>query len=228
MQGDDRPSPHAANPEPAGFPHAITRHARRICVVAETLLDRQAIVALLTERFGLKAVSGVENDARPIWAALRGRPEFMLVSAPLARAPLVDSVQMILRLAHETKVIVLAASADADAWSRLRLDGLVDRDGGVDELRVALDTLSAGKRFASRSMRVVVGAAGLRGRRLTRRESELLPLLARGLTLRDAAAQLSVSYKTADAHRTRLLKKLGVKGRVELARFAIREKIIDP
>lgn len=63
--------------------------------------------------------------------------------------------------------------------------------------------------------------------RLSRRETELLPLLARGLSLRDAAARMAVSYKTADSYRTSLLRKLGVKDRVELARYAIRERIID-
>ena len=65
-------------------------------------------------------------------------------------------------------------------------------------------------------------------RRLSRREAELLPLLAGGLTLRDAAFQMAVSYKTADSYRTSLLRKLGVHDRVELARYAIRERIIQP
>jgi len=55
-----------------------------------------------------------------------------------------------------------------------------------------------------------------------------LPLIARGMRLRDAAASMSVSYKTADSYRTSLLRKLGVRDRVELARLAIRERIIEP
>ena len=63
---------------------------------------------------------------------------------------------------------------------------------------------------------------------LSQREVELLPLLARGLKLRDAAHKMMVSYKTADSYRTSLLRKLGIRDRVELARYAIRERIIDP
>jgi len=63
---------------------------------------------------------------------------------------------------------------------------------------------------------------------LSQREIELLPLLARGMTLREAASKMAVSYKTADSYRTSLLRKLGVRGRVELARLAIRERIIEP
>ena len=64
--------------------------------------------------------------------------------------------------------------------------------------------------------------------RLSRRETELLPLLARGLTLRDAAATMSISYKTADSYRSSLLRKLNIRDRVELARYAIRQRIIEP
>ena len=59
-------------------------------------------------------------------------------------------------------------------------------------------------------------------------ETELLPLLAQGLTLREAAARMAIGYKTADSYRTSLLRKLGVRDRVELARYAIRERIIEP
>lgn len=62
--------------------------------------------------------------------------------------------------------------------------------------------------------------------KLTKTEAQLLPLLASGLTLRDAAKTLAISYKTADNSRTRLFRKLGLSDRVQLARFAIREGII--
>lgn len=58
---------------------------------------------------------------------------------------------------------------------------------------------------------------------LSRRERELLPLLAEGLPLREAATKLGIGYKTADAHRTALFRKLGVRDRVGLVRLAIRE-----
>jgi DNA-binding NarL/FixJ family response regulator len=53
-------------------------------------------------------------------------------------------------------------------------------------------------------------------------------LLARGLTLREAASKMTVSYKTADSYRTSLLRKLGLRDRVDLARYAIREHIVEP
>lgn len=48
------------------------------------------------------------------------------------------------------------------------------------------------------------------------------------LNLPDAAQKMTVSYKTADSYRTSLLRKLGLRDRVELAGQAIRERIVDP
>ncbi len=63
---------------------------------------------------------------------------------------------------------------------------------------------------------------------LTPRERELLSLLAQGLSLKAAGRMMNVSYKTADKHKVSLMRKLDIHDRVELARFAIREKIIVP
>jgi DNA-binding NarL/FixJ family response regulator len=63
--------------------------------------------------------------------------------------------------------------------------------------------------------------------RLSARERELLAHLGRGASLKEAAAAMKVSYKTADNQKTRLMRKLDIHDRVELARFAIREGLVS-
>ena len=58
---------------------------------------------------------------------------------------------------------------------------------------------------------------------LSPRERELLRVLARGLSLKEASTVLGISYKTADKQKASLMAKLDIHDRVELARFAIRE-----
>jgi PAS domain S-box-containing protein len=62
---------------------------------------------------------------------------------------------------------------------------------------------------------------------LTRREREMLQLIALGLSSKEAAAKLGISYKTADSHRTHILKKLGVHETAGLVRFAFRSGLIE-
>jgi DNA-binding NarL/FixJ family response regulator len=63
---------------------------------------------------------------------------------------------------------------------------------------------------------------------LSRREREVLRLLAQGHSNQQIADRIRVSVKTVETHRTRLSVKLGLKGRAELYRFAVESGILDP
>jgi PAS domain S-box-containing protein len=63
---------------------------------------------------------------------------------------------------------------------------------------------------------------------LTERERQVLVLIAQGLSTKKAAAQLGISYKTADSHRSRILEKLGVHETASMVRYAIRAGLIGP
>jgi DNA-binding NarL/FixJ family response regulator len=72
----------------------------------------------------------------------------------------------------------------------------------------------------------LAGDAGLA--RLTRRESEILALIAEGHTTREIADMLVISPRTVDRHRDNLLEKLELRNRIELTRYAIRAGLIEP
>lgn len=63
---------------------------------------------------------------------------------------------------------------------------------------------------------------------LTERERQVLVLIAEGKSTKEAAAQLGISYKTADSHRSRILEKLGVHETASMVRYAIRAGLIAP
>jgi DNA-binding CsgD family transcriptional regulator len=63
---------------------------------------------------------------------------------------------------------------------------------------------------------------------LTERERQVLVLIAEGRSTKEAAAQLGISYKTADSHRSRILEKLGVHETASMVRYAIRSGLIAP
>lgn len=62
---------------------------------------------------------------------------------------------------------------------------------------------------------------------LTNRETELLTLLAQGLTLKQCSERMGISANTVDNHKTRLMRKLGVHKNVELVRLAVQEGLIE-
>jgi DNA-binding NarL/FixJ family response regulator len=214
--------------------HAGTSIDAAVHLMSQSALDRLAYRRLLADELHLRVVA--DSDFRPasVWAAMRCRPDLILVDADTPHPDVVDALQMIARLRPEASIVAISVAVDpqeVEAWGRCPLQGYVVKDGGVDELRTAVDTVLAGREYFSPNTREPFNRGATRARgtqQLSRREAELLPLLARGLTLREAALQMTISYKTADSYRSNLLRKLGIRDRVELARYAIRQRIIDP
>jgi DNA-binding NarL/FixJ family response regulator len=66
------------------------------------------------------------------------------------------------------------------------------------------------------------------GRRLTPREREIVQLLAEGKSNKEVATALNISVKTAETHRTNIMRKLDLHSISDLVRYAIRNKIIEP
>ncbi len=205
-----------------------------VYLMSRSALDRLAYRHLLTDEVGLHVAADSDFQPTAVWAALRCRPDLILANADAPLPDVIDALQMIARLCPEAWIVAMSAAVEpkeVEAWGRCPLQGYVVKDGGLDELRTATTTILAGRQYFSPGTRepFLRGAVRTKGTlRLSQREAELLPLLARGLTLRDAAAQMAISYKTADSYRSNLLRKLGISDRVELARYAIRQRIIDP
>ncbi len=212
-----------------------TRNSTTVtCLIASQPLDRTAYRRLVEQELAWPVT--LESDFTPvsIWTALRARPTVAIAIADVATREVCDALEMIDRLNRTTRLLGIAGvrgTAQLDLWSRCPLHGLVTKDSGASELKAALHAVADGQTYFP----PVIAAALERKRekpdplvKLSRREEDLLPLLARGMTLRDAASTLNISYKTADSYRSHLLKKLDLRDRVELVRYAIRKGIIEP
>ncbi len=207
---------------------------RWLYLLADERLDRQAYRLLLEQQLNWRVAEDSDLTPTRIWSVLRQRPPVAVLVASRYSPRAQDALELIQRICRRTRTLVVCEAADRAAverWASCPLDGLVPRDEPPEALARALARVVAGKRCISPR---VAKALELARRRcdvmpkLSRRERELLPLLASGMTLREAAERMTVSYKTADSYRTSLLRKVGVRDRVALTRWAIRERIIDP
>lgn len=103
---------------------------------------------------------------------------------------------------------------------RLHLSGYVSKDAVADELIDALQTVVRGEFYLSHDLRGIDHVPGLEA--LSARERELFLQLAQGSSLKQAAAAMGISDKTAYTHRERLREKLGVHGNLQLQQLAQR------
>jgi DNA-binding NarL/FixJ family response regulator len=135
---------------------------------------------------------------------------------------------VILSMYHED-VFVLEALRNGAA-------GFVSKDASGVELVRAVHEVVAGRHFLSPPLSEVVIQAYLGGKTgggdaygtLTRREREVLHLVAEGLSAKEIARRLGMSPRTAETHRSHVMHKLGLHSRTELIRFAIRRGIVPP
>ena len=205
-----------------------------VYLMGPSLLGRAALRSLLEQQLGVMVALDTGFVATEVWSALRTNFSVAVVDCDAPEQEQLSVVEMIPRLKPRAKVLLLTGTLDPSAFANWRggfLDAAVSKHAGLPDLETALRWLSEGKRYFSADLQAAFStqsAASAPLAKLSRREAELLPLLARGLRLQDAATEMQISYKTADSYRTSLLRKLGCRDRVELARFAIREKIIAP
>jgi DNA-binding NarL/FixJ family response regulator len=104
--------------------------------------------------------------------------------------------------------------------------GILLKGCSAGELRQGFSAIVAGETWRCEQVRAILEtAAALRN--LTARERQVLSLAARGRTNGEIAELLSISAKTADNHRTSIMRKLNVHTTSELVLFAVREGLLD-
>lgn len=207
----------------------------RVVVSDDHHLVREGIVSLL-ERSGEIEVVGQAGDGEAaLELVARLAPEVLVLDVTM---PGMGGIEVLRRLAAaESPVSTVMLSVHAEAALvqevlRLGACGFVPKASVTEELILAIRAASHGASYLSPGISQVLFSAqadvgmppatGLSGR-----EQEVLERVAAGLTSRAIAAELGLSVKTVERHRSNLMTKLGVGNVVDLLRLAIRLRLID-
>jgi two-component system NarL family response regulator len=137
------------------------------------------------------------------------------------------------KLARLTSVLVLTASErieDALEAMRSGARAIVQKRFAVETVTEAIRTVARGLVWIPPALQAELAAqaATIEARRLTVRESEIARHVATGLRNAEIAHRLSVTEGTIKTHLNNIFQKLGVRDRVELALYALREEPIRP
>jgi DNA-binding NarL/FixJ family response regulator len=179
-------------------------------------------------------------DAEEAIACFRSEPaNAVLMDVETFRGRAFESAWRIREIRPDSRIVFLSNN-DQDVFIEAALqmgaNGFLLKTDRLCDLESALSRMIRGECIFSESIRERIGRVNGKmavtkprnGRlqKLSRRERELLILLGEGASLKEAAAQMDVSYKTADNQKVSLMRKLDIHDRVELARFAIREGLV--
>ncbi len=214
----------------------------RILIVDDHEVVRRGVRALLETQPGFE-ICGESGDGRTAVEQARTlRPDVLVMDASLPSLNGTEATRQIIRQGFCKNVLILTLH-DAEEMIRRALRagarGYVLKTDGGRNLIDAVLALWEGRSFFSPRLSEVAERCLLEPqaarprklparRELTPREREVLQLLAEGCMNKQVAERLGISIKTAETHRSRIMRKLRIVSTADLVRYAVRNKIIEP
>lgn len=200
----------------------------RAVVADDHGLVRSAVVELLGE-LGVDVVAEATNGVECVALCKAHRPDLLTLDAGMPLLNGMDAFCEVKRWSPDTRVCLLTGFTAAGSlmiWVTAGVQGMVLKSADKDELKMTFRKVLDGEAFIAPSVEERICAATA-VTSLTTRELQVLGLIATGLNNGEVASQLSISPKTVDNHRTRMMQKLGVRGVGQLVSFALREGLLD-
>ncbi|UQS21702.1 response regulator transcription factor [Amycolatopsis thermalba] len=204
-----------------------------VMVVDDHPIWRDGVARDLTEN-GFDVRATAPDAAAAVRIATAVRPDVVLMDMNLGNTSGVDATREITTSLPDTRVLVLSASGEhSDVLEAVKAgaSGYLVKSASVPELVEAVRRTAEGDPvFTPGLAGLVLGeyrrmaaapAGGVAPPRLTERETDVLRLVAKGLTARQIAERLVLSHRTVENHVQSTLRKLQLHNRVELARYAI-------
>ena len=199
-------------------------------------------------RKGMRAVLEAEPDFNLVGEASDGletvqlaehlRPDVLVLDLMMPGLNGIEVARQVGKRSPQTRVLILSMHANEDyVLEALRngATGYVLKDTGMAELVKAVREVAAGRRYLSPVLAERAIDAYVRQTQestldryetLTDREREVLHLAAEGLANAEVADRLSISPRTAESHRSNMMRKLGLRTQTDLVLYALRRGII--
>jgi len=213
--------------------------AARILIADDHELLRRGLVAELSQVPGWIVVAEVANGRAAVASAAELKPDLVVLDLTMPELNGLEAARQILTADASMRILILTAH-ESEQLVREVLSvgarGYVLKSDAGRILVVALQALLAGGSFFTSSVARMVMDGYLRNdaseasttQTLSSREREIVQLLAEGNSNKDVARALNISVKTAETHRSNIMRKLGLGSLPELVRYAIRNNIIEP
>ncbi|MGW7352801.1 response regulator [Streptomyces sp. NPDC054784] len=217
--------------------------ALRVMVVDDHPMWRDAVARDL-EQHGFDVVATAGDGEQAVRRALAALPDVLVLDLNLPAKPGVEVCRELLDVRQELRVLVLSASGEhADVLEAVKsgATGYLVKSASTEELVDAVRRTAAGdpvftpglaglvlgeyRRLATEPASRAQADPGVP--QLTDRETEVLRLVAKGLSYRQIAERLVISHRTVQNHVQNTLGKLQLHNRVELVRYAIERGLDD-
>ncbi len=208
----------------------------RILIADDHGIVRSGLRTLLESQEGIEVVAEADNgnDARDL--AISERPDLAILDVKMPGLTGLQATRAIRESAPDVAVLILSMhDEDRYLFEALKAgaSGYVLKRAADTDLLAAIDAVERGEPFLTPEaqqalIKDVLDRGESRQEELTPREEEVVKLVAEAHTNKEIAELLGLSEKTVENHRSNAMRKLGMRDRVELVRYAIRRGLIEP
>jgi DNA-binding NarL/FixJ family response regulator len=213
----------------------------RILVADDHEIVRRGLVSLIKANPDWEVCAECDDGRRAVEKARELKPDIIVLDIGMPVLNGLEATRQILHDNPNVRVLVLTIS-DADQVIQAVLDagarGFILKSDAVRDLMMAVDALQHNRTFFTARVAEMV-LSRYRGRtststkaepeitKLTPREREVVQLLAEGKSSKEVACHLNLSVKTAETHRSNIMRKLDLHSVSELVLYAVRNNIIQ-
>ena len=211
----------------------------RILIADDHEIFRRGLAAELAQVPGWVVAAQAANGRQAVELAADIKPDLVVMDLTMPELHGLEAARRIIAADPAARILILTAH-ESEQLVREVLSagarGYVLKSDAGRILVAALQELLEGRMFFTSNVARIVVDGYLRNESrdsdtdsaLSAREREIVQLLAEGNSNKDIARALSISVKTAETHRSNIMRKMGFDSLPELVRYAIRNKIIEP
>ena len=215
------------------------RERGTIVIAEDHTILREGLCALISSQEDLEVV-GQAGDGREAIRQVEGlEPDLILMDLSMPRMSGIEAIREIKKRIPKTKILALTVHKTEEFILEVLqagADGYIPKDASSNELMMAIRSVLMGKRYLCPSVSGVVIEGYLESRRpyesgtpwdtLTKREREILKLIAEGYKNKEIGDYLCISVKTVEKHRANLMKKLDLHSAAALTAYAMERGLV--
>ena len=209
---------------------------KRVVVIEDQTILRELIAELLENIPMLELVGGTGEGHKGIKLCNREQPDLVILDIMLPELNGVEIIYHLKRDLPECNILVFSGLTDRSTVNRILkagVGGYIEKNASLTDLRKAIEQVAGGRTFFGakimKAMQEIMMNGGVDDsvESLTHREREIVQLIAESYSNKEIASKLFISARTADTHRTNIMRKLSIHDVAGLTRYAIKHNLVS-
>jgi DNA-binding NarL/FixJ family response regulator len=205
----------------------------RVLLADDHVTVRHGLRLLIDGQPDMKVIAEASDGATAVQRAIDLKPDVVVMDISMPGMNGLVATRTLKQIQPDSVIVILTRHGD-DAYLqellRAGADGYVLKQSAASELLQAIRATAARGQYLDSALtaRVTAGFLSKSGKKapgtgisLSERESEVLRLIAAGYSNKEIAAQLELSVKTVEVHKANAARKLGLKGRIDIVKYAL-------